>query len=209
MGGVETGTWRRGESLVLWSFVLPAPKSAGVAFRDLRKASLKAAALLGSFAVVRAIEVTTRSGGEGAATRVDDDGLDEATLARFLDQHGDAEQVFYELSLRVTADGEAEELVQNGARLWLSLDWPDPDRPGAGTPQLTLALSLNVDLYAAESRGASTENRALSVLNAPRLRDFLARLAGELDADLADLDRGSYKDQVTPEGFLPPTGTTH
>ncbi|HUS66945.1 MAG TPA: hypothetical protein VMZ28_20545 [Kofleriaceae bacterium] len=207
--GVDAGTWRRGDSLVLWSFALPAPGHASEAFDELRRASLAAAAALGDFAVARAVQLTTRSDGDGAATRVDEGGLDEPTIAAFLDQHGDTEQVFYELSLRVTPDGESEERIQNGARLWLSLDWPDPDRPATGTPALTLALSLDVDLYAAESRGASRENRALSVLNAPRLRDFLARLREELQAELSDLDRGSYKDQVTPDGFLPPTGTTH
>lgn len=209
MGGVDTGTWRRGDSLILWSFTLPAPNSAADAFHELRRASLAAASALGDFAVARAIQLTTRSNGEGAATRAHDEGLDEPTIAALLDQHADTEQVFYELSLRVTADGESEELVPSGARLWLSLDWPDPDRPATGAPALTLALSLNVDLYAAESRGASRENRALSVLNAPRLRDFLVRLRDELQAELSDLDRGSYKDQVTPDGFLPPTGTTH
>ena len=193
---LPTGTWRRKSGLASWDFQLPGAYPAAVG---------AALAALGDFAQVRRVRLTTASGGEGARTLQSADvDVDVEVIVEALEQVPDLEDVEVDLALLVVApDNAPNKLVQSrldDATLWIT--WEGDDGVEERGHPVRLLLSLDVDIYAARSRGDDRDNRAMAALNGPRLAGFLDRLRAA-GAVFFEVDAPSYPG-AGPTGFDAP-----
>lgn len=183
--------WRRKGGLARWCFSVP--RSASTEPRD---------ALLGCLvSVVQALEGfarpteaawTSAAAGEDALEQDFGDAAEATLLASPLTCP--TEVVLSHALYYADPAGEEHEIGRAGD-LWVELDLDDA--------QITIRLTLDVDLYAWHFRGRDRDNRATAELNAPRLRSFLERLQRDMGAKIKAYGAHDYPSQVDELGFHP------
>lgn len=93
----------------------------------------------------------------------------------------DPTEVVLSLALLYLDPVSGERGILRAGDLWVELDPDDA--------QVTIHLTLDVDLYAWRSWGLYPDNHATTELNAPRLRSFLERLQRDVGASIEDSTR--------------------
>jgi hypothetical protein len=196
---LNTGTWRYKVSLATWTFDLPMSMGSSPA-GSLCKAAVGIWAAIDGFANVASVGWTTLSAGEDA--RVEHGGVSADRLRTVCDELGDVTHLEIDLDLRCVALDGSEGVIEDGAWLYVDLNWPDPVAPGKGQPTLTLSVRLHVDIYASENGGGEPANNALAALNAPRLTTFLRRVRADLGATQIDMDSHAGRSAIDEDGFV-------
>jgi hypothetical protein len=199
---LNTGTWRWKDALATWSYRLPFSEDAPPT-QSLCEAAGRLWSAVGRFANVASIEWSTLSHGEDARTDSGRD-LDEHRVRAICSELGDVTRLEADLDLRCIGLDGVEGIIEDGAWLLLDLAWPDPDTRGQGRPELTLAVQLNVDIYATKTGAEQQDNHALAKVNAPILKAFLHRLRAELGATLVDIDSYAGRGAVDSQGWVDP-----
>lgn len=212
MGNAKT--WRWDSPLVGWNY-RPMVRSDGrlvpLALQDpgVRRVWLcnlvsRLRDLLGDFAHLAEVSVSTRDRGEGACVIEWRDKESLSALLTFL-QQAEVTLVHAYLDLDCV-NGDLEPLVIPwGAELKINM-WVDE----TGSLDLTkdapvyLRFLLNADIYAPRSQGDIRDNAILASINGPRLTAFLERIERDVPARLLDMDGESYGGLVGPRGFTAP-----
>lgn len=187
-------TWRRRSGLATWTFSVPArPGESSQAC--LRRSLQVALGALEGFARVQHATVSTRALREVGVVHDGATPLASA-LTEILDGADPVSEVALCLDLRVAlaVDGAEQWLPGDG---WLTFERDEHSADGS----IALRLTLDVDIYAERTLGASTENSALARRHAPRLAGFLRTVRATLKAHLDALDADGYAGQAGPDGF--------
>ena len=174
---LSPSTWTRRSPAAAWDLELPCTGDRAQAWPVVLDAVLQALGDLGDAARFR----PTPRAGEVPVSRSD---------LRF----ADLEQLGIDVDLHVRLADGPDAVVERGMVLWL--EWEDETERAS---PMRLLVSLEVDLYARRTWGASRENDALAALNQPRLAGFLSRLRA-LGGRVHDVDAPSYRGQVGPDG---------
>ncbi|WP_434419148.1 hypothetical protein [Nannocystis pusilla] len=162
-------------------------------------------ALLGGFARVTELEVSTRSKGEGAlALEADEPGVLEQARA-FIRENDDVVNVCITLTLVCVGLDQQPLEIDHGALLWIDIDLDEDGRldPTTDDP-IRLRVQLNADIYAPLSWGNVRDNTPLATLNADRLAGALERIERAIPAELIEIDAPDYPGMVDPRGFRVP-----
>lgn len=215
MSGQAPVTWRSASGLASWIYRPRATVSGGPGGDSLASgeprgrwiSGVMAAlpALLGGFARVTELEVSTRSKGEGALA-LEADGSDVLEQAReFIRQNDDVVEVCITLTLVCAGLDRRPIEIDRGALLWIDIDLDEDGRLGPTTDDpIRVRLQLNADIYAPLSWGDVRDNSALARLNAERLAGALERIERAIPAELIEIDAPDYPGMVGPRGFRVP-----
>jgi hypothetical protein len=145
----------------------------------------------------RKVEVSTRSGGEGAYEW--SDVVDGDQIAQRLEEHADVTALLVRCDLHCE-DRHSGFVIPLGMTFWIQLAEIDspPEEP------LELNVTLDTDIYVAGSWGDDRDNRALASRNAPSFNRFLASLLRETGATVESVSAGDYREQVDATGIVLP-----
>ncbi len=131
---------------------------------------------LDDFAQIDSIEVATSSLGEDGLSVSSDEKEELKRVDTFLRSTLDVRNINMWLSLKCAqmgTDGILEEFLIHGNG-WLSIEINVGDGDFVGSSLACVAFNLETNIY---SPIAKKDNRSLAAINAPRLRNFLHRLA--------------------------------
>ena len=178
-------TWSRESALAAWSFTVTGDRAA------MAQRLVGVLGALGDFARAGVCRLTTVSEGEDALSL---DAETDAITAAF-DGVPDVAEVDVDLDLRIDC-GAGPVWEREGGLLWMRID-------DEGKGPIELRLSVDIDIYAAQTWGAARDNLRLASLNGPRLSGFLGRLVA-LGWVFVGVYAPDYPGQVGPDGFSLP-----
>ena len=196
MRGPTFPTWQWRGGLVRWSYTVPARTEESAA-QCLERSVIETLAILGPFARVGGISITTHDHGDDAHHYNGPD-IDVPKLREAIRDPGGTKVVFLELDLSVIPETTGSDTwLPQAARVFFELD-----EQSEQDHSTKLWISLDVDIYSPTTWGSETrDNAELARLNGPRLSQFLAAIRRTFDARLENIDVGDYDGHVDENGF--------
>jgi hypothetical protein len=188
-------TWRSKSGIIMFHIAMPSRGAPAAAIRHATEVFLEQVTAIG---VARDVEVSTRSGGEGAHAW--SDVVDGKRLAQRLEAYPDVTGVLVRCDLHCEDRDGRSFVIPAGMTLWAQLAEIDapPDEP------LEINVTLDTDVYLARSWGDDRDNHDLAVRNAPRFNRFLANLLRDTAASVESVSADDYRAQVDATGIVVP-----
>jgi hypothetical protein len=188
-------TWRSKSGLIMFHLAMPSRGQPVASIRLATNVFLEAVKIIG---VAREVEVSTRSGGEGAHEW--SDVIDGPQIAQRLEAYPDITAVLIRCDLHCEDRDASRLAIPSGMTFWVQLVEVDshPDAP------LEMNVTLDADVYVAKSWGDDRDNRDLAQRNAPAFNRFLANLLRDTGATVESVSAEDYRGQVDATGIVLP-----